>query len=428
MHLAIERRHSEHGKASWEEDLANSRDVSRKLKFAYAFVLHWYESWRLRHKLGASLTSARAFWKAEIVSKADVKNREQWQIDQWAEAMRWYSNWLECCARASGSVPKSLYERVRNSVDHVGARRGLSHKTIMTYGSWAARYGIWVGDAKRMLDPKQAREWLTYLVEERKLSFSTQKQALNSLAFFFKEVCGMAEVDLGVRFRKRTRHIPTVLSSREVFKLIEKIEPKYRLAAEIQYGSGLRLKELMNLRVKDIDTERKTITVRQGKGKKDRVTILPEVLIDKTLKQLENAKGLYTKDRDRGAEGVYMPGALSRKMPSASTSWQWFWLFPSTKETRDPVSGVVRRHHVHEAGYSKYLKKATESAGIEKRVTSHVLRHSFATHLLESGTDLRTIQELLGHGDVTTTQIYTHLTKKIGTTGVLSPLNSSAFS
>ncbi|PQJ30361.1 hypothetical protein BSZ32_13235 [Rubritalea profundi] len=339
--------------------------------------------------------------------------------------MRWYAQWLECCARECGNIPKSLYERVRGAVEHTGARRGLAQSTLQTYGSWAGRYAIWVGDAKKVMDTQNAREWLTYLVEQQEVSYATQKQALNALAFFFKEVCGMSEVDLGVKFRKRTRHIPTVLSTREVFRLIEKMEPRYKLAVELQYGSGLRLKELLNLRIKDVDLERQTLTVRQGKGKKDRVTVLPEVLLEKLLKQRESVRALYLMDREKEAPGVFIPPALARKMPNAGTSWQWFWVFPNGKEAIDPVTGVKRRHHVHDAVYSKYLKQAAEAAGIEKRVSSHVLRHSFATHLLENGTDLRTIQDLLGHADVATTEIYTHLTKKVGGTGVRSPLGAT---
>lgn len=421
---AIERRQAAHGKAAWEENLAHSRDLNSNEKYAYAFVLHWFESWRLRHSLCSSLESARAFWKAEIVKRDGTKKRAQWQLDQWAEAMRWYAQWLEICARQNGEIPKSLYERVRGAVEHVGARRGLAGSTIDTYSHLAARFGIWVGDARKMLDTKNAREWLTYLVEKREVSFSSQKQALNALAFFYRDVCEMAEVDLGVKFRKRTRNIPTVLSSREIFKLIEKMEPQYKLAAALQYGSGLRLKELLRLRIKDVDLERQTLTVHKGKNGKDRVTVLPEVLLEKLLLQRESVRALYKMDREAGAPGVFMPPALARKMPNASTSWLWFWVFPNEKESTDPVTQIKRRHHIHENVYNDYIKKAAEEAGIEKRVTSHVLRHSFATHLLEDGTDIRTIQCLLGHAHLETTQIYTHLTKKVGGTGVRSPLGA----
>lgn len=422
--IAIERRQAAHGKAAWEADLANARDVNRNQKFAYAFILHWFESWRLRQGLAASLVSARAFWRDSIVVTEGEAKREQWQLDQWAEAMRWYGQWLDICAQKDGTIKKSIYERIRESVEHVGARRGLARRTIQTYGNWAARYGIWIGDEVKMLDAKNARDWLTHLVEQRKVSFATQKQALNALAFYLKEVRGMADLDLGVKFVKRTKHIPTVLSSREVFALIEKIEPKYQLAAELQYGSGLRLMELLRLRIKDVDMERRTVTVRQGKGRKDRVTVLPEVLLEKLVKQREAARELYEKDRDNMAAGVFMPTALARKLPKANQSWQWFWLFPNESVSVDPAVGLKRRHHLHDNGYSSHLKRAADAAGIEKRVTSHVLRHSFATHLLENGTDLRTIQELLGHNDVKTTEIYTHLTKKVGGSGVKSPLES----
>lgn len=406
----------------WDEDLEKSRDLNKQEKYGYAFVLRWFDSWRLGHQLDSSVESARKFWRGEVLKK----ERETWQLDQWKEGMRWYVAWLEQCKRDDGYVAKSLAERVNKAVHSAGMRRGLAHRTLCTYGNWAIRYVVWCGDKRSAMQPEKARQWLTELVEKTEVSYSTQKLALNSLAFFFKDVCGMESVDLGVRFRKRSRHIPTVLSSREVFKLIEKIEPKYRLLAELQYGAGLRLSELMQLRVKDVDLERRTLTIRQGKGKKDRVTVLPDVLVDSLIGKREEARRLYDEDRTRKAAGVQIPTALARKMPTAAESWQWFWVFPSDHESRDPVSGVIRRHHMHEANYSKHLKKAAALVGIEKRVTSHVLRHSFATHLLEDGTDLRTIQDLLGHKDVATTEIYTHLTKKIGGTGVRSPLEMRA--
>jgi integron integrase len=405
----------------WDEDLENSRNLNKHEKYGYAFVLRWFDAWRLGHLLNSSVESARKFWKAEVLKK----DRETWQLDQWAEGMRWYVTWLDQCKRELGHIPKSLGERVNKAVHSAGMRRGLAHRTLKTYGNWAVRYVLWCGDKRSALQPEKARQWLTYLVEETEVSYSTQKQALNSLVFFFKDVCGMEAVDLEVRFRKRSRHIPTVLSSREVFQLLDKIEPQYKLLAELQYGAGLRLSELMQLRVKDVDLERRTLTVRQGKGRKDRVTVLPDVLIESLIAKRKEARALFDEDRNRKAAGVQIPPALARKMPTASESWQWFWVFPSDHESRDPGTGVVRRHHMHEATYSKHLRKATELAGIEKRVTSHVLRHSFATHLLEAGTDLRTIQDLLGHKDVATTEIYTHLTKKVGGAGVRSPLGAA---
>lgn len=420
---AIEERKGIHGKAAWEDDLSHSRDVIARDKYAYAFLLHWYESWRLQKRLEPSAASARLFWRDRILDDPEEK-RETWQIDQWTEAMRWYVKWLDVCEQRKGEVPKCLYERVGVALEHVGARRGMSPRTLQTYGSWVGRYAAWVNDAHKVMDLSEARLWLTELVEKEGTSFSTQKQALNALVFFFKEVCGMAEVDLGVRFRKRLQYVPTVLSQSEVQRLFAELSGKHLLAAELQYGSGLRLKELLQLRIKEVDTVRLTLTVREGKGRRDRVTVLPDVLIEKIKAHKVEVRRLYDADRERGAEGVQMPPALERKMPKAGEKWRWFWLFPAPKESVDPITRKRRRHHIYENGYTKALRKAADAAGIEKRVTSHVLRHSFATHLLENGTDLRTIQDLLGHANVSTTEIYTHLATRVGGAGVRSPLGN----
>lgn len=419
---SIEKRQQEHGKAVWEEDLEMARDVGPREKRAYAFLLHWYESWRLRHGLESSAQSARRFWKARVIDEGEVRRREAWQIDQWSEAMRWYVRWLELCESARGAVPVSLYERLRHAVEHMGKRRGLAQTTLRVYGTWIGKYGVWAGGAAKVMDVGNARAWLTSLVEKDSMSYNTQKQALNALAFFFREVCGMQEVDLGVQFRRRNRHVPTVLSSSEVARLLTEVRGEHLLMAELQYGSGLRMKELLRLRVKDLDIDCCKLTVRQGKGRKDRVTVLPQVLVERLRAHLRSMRALYERDREEGAPGVYLPNALERKMPNAGQSWSWFWVFASKQLSRDPVTGKVRRHHRTESGYARSLKAAAERVGINKRVTSHVLRHSFATHLLESGTDIRTIQDLLGHADVATTEIYTHLTKRVGGTGVRSPL------
>ena len=421
---AIEQRRKEHGEAAWEEDLEMSRDVSARDKYAYAFFLHWYESWRLRYGLESTPANARRFWRVKILEAADEKKRESWQIDQWSEAMRWYVRWVGLSESEAGGVPLSLYERIRKAVEHVGKRRGLSYNTIRVYGVWAAKFGVWVGSAKAAMEPQNARVWLTELVEKDTMSYSTQKQALNALAFFFREVCGVKDVDLGVQFRKRNRHIPTVLSEQEVKAVLDNMDGTYLLMAKLQYGSGLRLKELLRLRVKDLDLDRQTLTVRQGKGRKDRVTVLSSTLVDRLRLHLREMRKVYEADRESNTPGVFLPNALERKMPKAAESWLWFWVFASPRLSRDPITGVVRRHHIGEAGYSRNLQSAAEMAKLVKRVTSHVLRHSFATHLLESGTDIRTIQELLGHSDVTTTEIYTHLTKKVGGSGVKSPLDA----
>ena len=405
-------------KACWREDLTHSRDLSQREVIGYGFFIGWYEGWRVGKGLPASRESARRFWREVVISK----ERDTWQKEQWAEAMRWFLKWLELCIE-NGREYETVGERIRKAVFTVGARRGLSRNTLKTYSSWAVRYGSDMKDERAIMDEANARDWLARLVTETKVSYATQKQALNALVFFYKDVCGQEKVDLGVQMRKRNRHIPVVLSKREVFSLIEKVEPKYRLKAQLQYGAGLRLKELVSLRIKDVDVERGTLTVRAGKGNKDRVTVLPESLKKSLREQVEYCRKVYLNDRDNGANGVALPNALERKMPKANVSWEWFWVFPQEKESIDPESGIKRRHHVIARVYGSQITKAAKQANISKRVSSHVLRHSFATHLLEDGTDIRTIQELLGHSDVKTTEIYTHVTSKVGNTGVRSPLD-----
>ncbi len=403
---------------NWREDLENARDLSKKEIQFVGFVVSWFESWRMGKDLGASRDVAARFWREAVM----VKERPSWQLDQWAMGIRWYLGWLQLCAEKKRDH-RSLPERMMAAVERVGARRGLAYRTRRTYAGWVARFGASVNTVSDATNTDLAKAWLSELVSESKIAFSTQKQALNALVFFYKEVCGMDEVDLGVRMRKRAKRIPVVLSKAEVMRLITLIEPRYKTNAKLQYGAGLRISELVNLRVKDVDLDRGTLTVRSGKGGDDRVTMVPDNVREDLAKQLVYARRLYDLDRDAGANGVFLPNALVRKIPSAAKQWEWFWLFPSAQESRDPDSGVRRRHHVHTSAYGRAVTKAARLAGVVKRVTTHVLRHSFATHLLEAGTDIRSIQDLLGHGDVKTTEIYTHVAMRQNGCGVRSPLD-----
>lgn len=404
--------------AGWREDVLASRDLNDLEKQGFAFLLSWFETWRAARRLQPNVESARQFWKQEVV----IKDRKHWQLEQWAEAVRWYLRWLEICAR-EGRPTVSLAEKVRDAVERTGARRGLALKTRQGYGGWSARFAAWAGTRERVLNPECARDWLGKLVSETNVSFATQKQALNALVFLYRDVCGVEEVDLGVKLRKTSKRIPVVLNIKELMKLIEKLEPIYRLPAQLQYGAGLRVSELVNLRIKDVDTERRQLMVRAGKGNKDRVTVVPTQLVESIEEHKKRGRLLYEHDRRTDSPGVALPGALARKMPKAGERWAWFWLFPAKELSKDPVSGITRRHYLHPAVYSRALQRAALAAGIEKRVTSHVLRHCFATHLLEGGCDLRTIQELLGHGDVRTTEIYTHVAKGVNGCGVRSPFD-----
>ena len=271
-----------------------------------------------------------------------------------------------------------------------------------------------------------ATRFLGAVVEDEDCAYSTQKQALNALAFFFKHVCGMEEPEFGVKLRKTGTRVPVVLSKPEVGRLIvemEKENERYALAARVQYGAGLRLSEVMRLRVQEVDLERGTLTVRLGKGDKDRMTVLPRSLRDAVAGQIERAREVWRADRESGLAGVWLPGALARKFRRAAENFEWFWMFPARQTSVDPESGIRRRHHVLGKVYNEAIKRAAAAAGIEKRVTSHALRHSFATHLLEDGTDLRTIQEILGHEDITTTEIYLHVATGVNGLGVVSPLD-----
>lgn len=217
-----------------------------------------------------------------------------------------------------------------------------------------------------------------------------------------------------------------MLSKPETTRLFEKVDKecgRYGLAARLQYGAGLRLSELMRLRIQDVDVGRGTVTVRQGKGGKDRISVLPKSLKKELAAQIEKAREVWLGDRKEGLAGVYLPGALARKFRRAAETFEWFWLFPAKQTSIDPECGVRRRHHLLGPVYNEAIKRGAKAAGIEKRVTSHALRHSFATHLLENGTDLRTIQEILGHDDITTTEIYLHVATGANGLGVVSPLD-----
>ena len=300
-----------------------------------------------------------------------------------------------------------------------------SYRTEQTYLDWVRRFLIFAGagseDGFGMDDVKA---YLEFLAVDRRVAAATQNQAFNSLLFFFGQVLGrpFEHVD-GVTRAEARRRLPVVLRRDEVTRLIAAIAEDYRLMTKLLYGGGLRLMECVRLRVKDVDLERLTITVRGGKGDKDRITTLPVQAAQELRAQLERGRVLFDSDRASGLAGVQLPDALERKYPNAGKEWGWFWIFPSDRISQDPVSGAIRRHHVNEGNLQRAVKMAREAAGIEQPVTPHTLRHSFATHLLESGSDIRTVQELLGHSDVSTTMIYTHVLNRPGM-AVRSPLDS----
>lgn len=421
----------------WRRDLREFRGLSDQERTGFLLVLEWFENFRMRHELEAGREAAKLFWKNDVLR--EDREREPWQLEQWEAAIRWYLDWLEACSQANADH-RSLPERLRAAVRAAGARRGLARRTKQSYSAWVARYGKFAGGEREVMQVETATRFLASVVDDEDCAYSTQKQALNALAFFFKHVCGVEEPVFGVKLKKSSARIPVVLSKEETRKLLEKLdepptEPeeseksggRYGLPARLQYGAGLRRSELVRLRIKDVDLARGTVTIRGGKGDKDRTTILPKDLRKSLARQKEIAREVWRKDREAGLAGVYLPGALARKFSRAAESFEWFWLFPARQVSTDPECGLKRRHHLHGSVYNEAIKRAARAAGIEKRVTSHALRHSFATHLLEAGIDLRNIQELLGHDDITTTEIYLHVALGANGIGVESPLDALHF-
>ncbi len=279
----------------WRKDLAEFRGLTERERSGFLLVLEWFENFRLRLELAAGRDAAGVFWRTEVIREG--REREKWQLEQWADAIRWYLDWLAACA-SEGADHRSLPERLRAAVHSAGARRGLAMRTKQCYGAWAARYAKFSGDEREVMKVATATRFLTSVVHDEDCAYSTQKQALNAVAFFFKYVLGVEDPVFGVKLKDTGTRIPVVLSKRESLHLFEEIKRqeeeartakereagmshgRYALAARLQYGAGLRLSELVRLRVQDVDVERGTVTVRLGKGDKDRVTVLPKSMKD----------------------------------------------------------------------------------------------------------------------------------------------------
>jgi integron integrase len=269
--------------------------------------------------------------------------------------------------------------------------------------------------------------FLTHLAVEKHVAASTQTQALSAILFLYREVLQIGvDEPLDIVRAKKPERLPVVLTKDEVHSIFRQLSGDYLLMARLLYGSGLRLMECLRLRVKDLDFGQRQILVRDGKGMKDRVTMLPDQLREPLQAHLSVVRQLHQSDLEKGYGAVYLPFALDRKYPNAHKEWPWQYVFPSDRLSTDPRSpGVIRRHHADESGLQKAVREAVRASGITKNATCHTFRHSFATHLLEAGYDIRTVQELLGHADVRTTMIYTHVLNK-GGRGVRSPLESPA--
>ncbi len=316
--------------------------------------------------------------------------------------------------------PLTLLGRVREAIRY----KHYSIRTERTYVEWVRRFVRFHGQRHpRDMGAPEVRAFLGHLASEAKVAASTHQQALSALLFLYKEVLGVELPWLTELERpKKPKRLPVVLGHGEVERLLSVLEGTHALMGQMLYGTGIRLMECVRLRVKDVDFERGEILVRDGKGGKDRVTMLPVSLVAPLRAHLLRVRQLWERDREAGRPGVYLPEALARKYPSAPSEWGWFWVFPARGLSVDPRTGIERRHHTHEQALQRAIKQALSVAGIAKPATTHTLRHSFATHLLQSGYDIRTVQELLGHSDVSTTMIYTHVLNR-GGRGVVSPVD-----
>jgi integron integrase len=338
-----------------------------------------------------------------------------------------YPAWRERMGYASKNKAVTGQSGTPRLLDQVRAAirvRHYSRRTEQAYVAWIRRFVLASGKRHpRLMGKVEVTHFLTLLATEHDVAPGTQNQALAAILFLYREVL---DVDLpwmdDVVRAKRSRRIPAVLSREEAMRLLAAMDGQSWLMAALLYGTGMRLMECLRLRIKDVDFSRNEIVVRDGKGGKDRRVPLPHRLREPLAAAVKRARLLHERDLAQGAGEAWLPHALAKKYPNAGRESGWQYLFPASSLSRDPRSGRLRRHHVDESTLQRAVKRARETAGLVKPATCHTLRHSFATHLLESGADIRTVQELLGHKDVATTQVYTHVLNR-GAGGVLSPLD-----
>ena len=314
--------------------------------------------------------------------------------------------------------------KLLDQVSDIARLRHLSLRTEQTYRSWIKRFIFFHGKRHpRELDAEAVRAFLTHLAVEERVAAATQNQAFNALLFLYKRVLKLEPPNIaGVERARSSKNLPVVFTKEEANAIIAHLKGEHRLIAGLLYGSGLRIMEAVRLRVKDIDFARNEITVRDGKGEKDRLTMLSTSLNPALAVQVNAVRRLHEAELKQGGGEVYLPYALDRKYKNAAREFSWQYLFPAPKLSIDPRSGQPRRHHLSEQQVQRAVKSALRAAGVQKHGTCHSFRHSFATHLLENGYDIRTVQELLGHKDVRTTMIYTHVLNR-GGRGVRSPLD-----
>jgi integron integrase len=315
---------------------------------------------------------------------------------------------------------EDMYEKLKEEIE----LRHYSRKTLKSYSLWARKFGSFAYETSpNDISPKELRAYLTYLTNGLKVSANTQRQAFNALLFFFKQVLKKDPGDLSDTPRPKYRHyIPAVLARDEVHRIIDILHYPFNLMAKIMYGCGLRISECMNIRMQDINFDTGMLTVHCGKGEKDRSAPLPKSIIPELKVHIKRVRNLYMLDVKNGFDGVFMPYSFDKKTKTACKEFAWYWLFPAKSLTNVEQTKERKRYFMHETNFQKALKEASRKAAIPKRISPHTLRHSFATHLLQAGYDIRTLQELLGHSDVRTTMIYTHTIQK-DAKPIMSPLD-----
>jgi integron integrase len=325
------------------------------------------------------------------------------------------------CVSACTAPGRRLLDQLRERVRYLH----YSIRTEQAYVHWVRAFVRFHGlRHPKGMGEAEVQSFLSWLAVERHVSVSTHRQALSALLFLYRQVFGknLPWMDAMCRPQRKPR-LPVVLSVAEVRAVLALLEGAHAVLAQLLYGTGMRITEALQLRTKDVEFDRQVIVVRSGKGDKDRVVMLPATLVAALKVQMQRAHGLWQADARAGRAGVHMPDALERKYPRAGASWVWFWVFPQAEHSTCPRTGVVRRHHLYDQTFQRVFARAVQCAGISRPATPHTLRHSFATHLLQSGTDIRTVQKLLGHSDVSTTMIYTHVLEVAGG-AVRSPLDA----
>jgi integron integrase len=420
------------GAARNDENVISFRDFLRQRHHIPERKIPYYDRWVEQYLSLAGDDDARTgnADPVEIYLSSLQRHFEEWQVQQAHHALELHTIYekqhLQQQVPNRHNTPSTswFHHDILRRLSIAMRVRNLARRTEVAYRGWVARFLSFTGvHTPPLIGGDDLRAFLTHLAVDRKVSAATQRQALNALLFLFRNVLAVPDPDLGSVVRAKVgHHLPVVPSIDEVRRVIAQLRGVDRLMAVLIYGAGLRLGECLSLRVKDFDFERGRLTIRSGKGDKDRETVLPLGIIGDLKRHLQQVKLVYRQDRARNVAGVCMPESLARKYQGAGTEWGWFGVFPSGHFSVDPATGLVRRYHVLPTMLQRTFKLAVARAGIVKHATVHTLRHSFATHLVERGYDIRTIQELLGHSDVSTTMLDTHVATK-NKLGVSSPAN-----